>query len=414
MVYFQRRLALHLLSLHVLLACKTDFAISVIEPPSMIIGYPTETEFQQSQNPSYVHRSPLLPDGGLMVRLQNCSSPGYGPNNHSSCAYHVGGPGGCSGISGAMPHPHLPGDRIAFIPFSKGYTGDKPPRDLERITPKHVVPGPAPGLADELWGTQDPQCSYDNSSGQYFLSYTAWSGPDDGWGQKAAISKSPSVSASWRRLGEVFNASQSWPNTPSRTGRPNIKCGALYASDGHRDVPHRYYLYSGDVETNGARVSFGNSLFGPWSKRQLILPARPGFWDEHVGCFTPPVILKSTGDLLVFYNAFPASYPGPPGFQVGWAVLNASDPTKVIHRGEEPVLSTKGVKWMEGTDPAMFCNNPYVVFMQSPPQPVLGQSDVFRLYFGMGGSYVGTAKVKVDARIQRCDRMQLVNDSVVV
>jgi hypothetical protein len=38
------------------------------------------------------------------------------------------------------------------------------------------------------------------------------------------------------------------------------------------------------------------------------------------------------GHLLTFYNAYPPTFPGPPGFQVGWAILNASDPTTVIAR----------------------------------------------------------------------------------
>ena len=59
-------------------------------------------------------------------------------------------------------------------------------------------------------------------------------------------------------------------------------------------------------------------------------------------------------------------------------------------------LHFAGVKWMEGVESELLCNNPYVVFMASPPQPVLGQPNIFRLYFGMGGSYVGTAKVKVN------------------
>lgn len=32
----------------------------------------------------------------------------------------------------------------------------------------------------------------------------------------------------------------------------------------------RYYLYSGDVEVNGARVSTAESLSGPWSRRELV------------------------------------------------------------------------------------------------------------------------------------------------
>ena len=46
-------------------------------------------------------------------------------------------------------------------------------------------------------------------------------------------------------------------------------------------------------------------------------------------------------------------------------------------------------KWMDGTSPGLYCNDPFVVFMQSPPQPVIGEQNSFRLYFGMGGTYVG-------------------------
>ena len=45
-----------------------------------------------------------------------------------------------------------------------------------------------------------------------------------------------------------------------------------------------------------------------------------------------------------------------------------------------------------------WCNNPYVVFMQGPPQRV-GAADEFRVYFGAGGTYVGTAKVAVRAEV---------------
>ena len=160
----------------------------------------------------------------------------------------------------------------------------------------------------------------------------------------------------------------------------------------------RYYLYSGDVTPHGARVSQSDSLSGPWSRRELVKGGGvvAGAWDAHMGCFTPPVPLTGTlsGHLLTFYNAYPPSYPGKPGFQVGWCILNATDPTSVVARSAEPVLSTAGVPWMEGAE-GLYCNDPYVVFMQSPPQPVLGEENAFRLYFGMGGSYVGTAKVRV-------------------
>lgn len=49
-------------------------------------------------------------------------------------------------------------------------------------------------------GTQDPQCAWDPYTEQYFLSYTAWAGPSAGWGQKAAVSKTPGDPGSWKRL----------------------------------------------------------------------------------------------------------------------------------------------------------------------------------------------------------------------
>ena len=76
--------------------------------------------------------------------------------------------------------------------------------------------------------------------------------------------------------------------------------------------------------------------------------------------------------------------------------MNASDPTQVVARGEAPLLTTTGVPWMDGSAP-YWCNNPNVVFMQSPPQPVPTDPGSFRLFFGAGGSYVGTARVKVAA-----------------
>jgi hypothetical protein len=117
------------------LACRVaagDWDVGLIEQPSELVGFPATTEFQQSQNPSYVPRSHLLPAGGLMVRVQNCSGKGwagYGPVNHSSCNYGHGGGGGCQGDSGYVR------DHIAFLPFPAGYTGAMPPLGLPKITP---------------------------------------------------------------------------------------------------------------------------------------------------------------------------------------------------------------------------------------------------------------------------------------
>ena len=198
------------------------FTVVLLEKASALVAFPASTAFQQSQNPSYVPPSKHLPDGGLLVRLQNCSGgekyAGYGPTNHSSCNYGHGGGGDCYGNSGFVR------DHIAFVPFPQQYSGDSPPTGLPRITPAQITLGPAAGLADELWGTQDPQCAYDPHTEQYYMSYTAWGGPAAGWGQKAATTADPSAPSSWHRLGPVFAPGNSWPNT-AKGNESNIKCG---------------------------------------------------------------------------------------------------------------------------------------------------------------------------------------------
>ena len=293
-----------------LAAATGGFRVALVEQPSPLVAYPTSSQFQQSQNPSFVPRSPHLPHGGLMVRLQNCSAPDYpgkGPTNQSGCNYGSGGGSDCYGDSGFVR------DHIGFVPFPAGYTGADPPTGLPRITPEHIVFSPQPGLADEKWGTQDPQCAWDPHTSQYFLSYTAWAGPSAGWGQKAALSQTPGDPASWKRIGPTFTPNNSWPITP-KGSESNIKCSALFTMPGENASP-RYYLFSGDVTPHGARVSSSDSLHGPWSRRELVSGGdvgKPGAWDDHMGCFTPPVELAGPlqGHLLSFCEwQPPSSFP---------------------------------------------------------------------------------------------------------
>ena len=51
--------------------------VKLVEKPSMLVGFPGSTAFQQSQNPSFVPRSKLLPGGGLMVRRESISHAAF-------------------------------------------------------------------------------------------------------------------------------------------------------------------------------------------------------------------------------------------------------------------------------------------------------------------------------------------------
>ena len=137
--------------------------VALVEPPSLLVGFPASTAFQQSQNPSFVPRSPLLPGGGLMVRLQNCTGPrwaGFGPTNHSQCNYGHGGGGDCYGDSGWVR------DHVAFLPFAEGYTGSAPPRGQWWSAPafasrpaSHVLPH-GRRLPTVTTSTSDHSCTW--------------------------------------------------------------------------------------------------------------------------------------------------------------------------------------------------------------------------------------------------------------
>ena len=131
---------------------------------------------------------------------------------------------------------------------------------------------------------------------------------------KAALSQTPGDPASWKRIGPTFTPNNSWPITP-KGSESNIKCSALFTMPGENASP-RYYLFSGDVTPHGARVSSSDSLHGPWSRRELVSGGdvgKPGAWDDHMGCFTPPVELAGPlqGHLLSFCEWQPILFPLP-------------------------------------------------------------------------------------------------------
>ena len=107
----------------------------------------------------------------------------------------------------------------------------------------------------------------------------------------------------------------------------------------------------------------------------------------------------STGDLLFLYNidtGFPLK-PGPLGrCSVGWAILDGSDPSKIIARADTPLL-TPVIAWETcggegGKGPYPKCQEPEVVFTTGM-KPLGG--DEFLILYGAADSVVGAAKVAV-------------------
>ena len=85
-------------------------------------------------------------------------------------------------------------------------------------------------------------------------------------------------------------------------------------------------------------------------------------------------------------------------YHVGWAVLDAGDPSKVVHRSSSPLLSWTDRPWMVGNSSAYLCYTPTVVFCNAARRLALSAGagpDAFELFFGGADAVVGRARVHV-------------------
>jgi predicted GH43/DUF377 family glycosyl hydrolase len=113
----------------------------------------------------------------------------------------------------------------------------------------------------------------------------------------------------------------------------------------------------------------------------------------------PAPVLLASGNLFFVYNS--ARKIGPtvkPGYDFeyncGWAILNGSDPSQVLQRGDEPLLSP-ATDWEFGNGTKKGENldlTPNVVFCEGIE--VL-QSNQFRVFYGAADAVIGAFLVYV-------------------
>lgn len=120
-----------------------------------------------------------------------------------------------------------------------------------------------------------------------------------------------------------------------------------------------------------------------WGKPSPILLPRPGMWDSvRVGPCTSPV--QTSEGWLFFYFGVDSE----DSYQVGAAVLDQFDPTRVISRSSVPVLSPV-LEWERmgrRADTVFPCG-----------LELLGEKDSIRLYYGAADTCIGVADVSMSA-----------------
>jgi predicted GH43/DUF377 family glycosyl hydrolase len=355
---------------------RTTYTVSVVDRNAMPSGSSLisrangTSAFNYSFASAYFPSPPgsPLPDG-LVVRVVECN-----PDHHS-----------CAGVD----HPEWTNaGGLAVIGAELSATTPT----AQFVSAANVswmgTSGPPHGGTAGLWGFADPRIALRASTGEYFLTF-------DNCTQNCyphrtgmfATSYDPFNASAWTFRGPLLG-----PSAPYSGGT------ALLLRD---DPPH--YAFVGDSDTANA-INLATSQDGyTWvlntTSKDPWMAGRPGMWDASgVASGSQPSRLSS-GDYLFIYNidtGFPYK-PSPLGrCSVGWAILDGTDPSKIIARADEPLLTpviaweTCGGEGGKGAYPK--CQEPEVVFTTGM-KPLGG--DEFLIVYGAADSVVGIAKVAV-------------------
>ena len=218
------------------------------------------------------------------------------------------------------------------------------------------------GFPEELWGVEDPRVVYLPEREQWAITYTAYS------------ERGPLVS---------LTLSRDFRNFERRGAimRPEDKDAALFP---HR-IGGRWALLHRPVPGSslpGAHiwVSFSHDL-QQWGEPTLVLQARRGgWWDAHkIGLCTPPI--ETSEGWLIIYHGVRTTGAGVI-YRLGLALLDLENPTRVIRRGDEWIMSPSEEYEIVG-------DVGYVVF---PCGQVVDEgTGEIRLYYGAADSSIGVA-----------------------
>jgi predicted GH43/DUF377 family glycosyl hydrolase len=242
-------------------------------------------------------------------------------------------------------------------------------RSEDGITNWQIDPQPtfAPdpkNYPDEEWGVEDARIVYLAELEQYAVTYTAYS------------ARGPLVSLALTRDFKTFE----------RRGmimQPDDKDAALFPQriGGKWALLHRPVMPGSSADIY---ISFTTDL-RHWGDRTLALPSRRGnWWDANkIGLCSPPI--ETSEGWLMIYHGVRTTGAGVI-YRVGLALLDLEDPTRLIRRGDEWVMSPREPYEVIG-------DVGYVVFPCG--QVVDKESGEIRLYYGAADTSIALARGNV-------------------
>lgn len=167
----------------------------------------------------------------------------------------------------------------------------------------------------EARGIEDPRITM--IDGTYYVMYTAYSR----YGARIALAKTENF-YDYERIALV--------------SEPGNKDGILFPEK----INNQYVRFDRPIG-NGIGsiwISYSKNLLD-WGRAKILMPPRPRFWDSYrIGASVPPI--KTEHGWLEIYHGVKMTSSGPV-YRIGTVMLDLENPTKIINRCEESILSPR-------------------------------------------------------------------------
>lgn len=217
----------------------------------------------------------------------------------------------------------------------------------------------------ETRGIEDPRLT--EIDGRYYILFTAVSN----WGARIELAETTDF-IHYERIALV--------------SEPGNKDGVLFPEK----INGRYARLDRPIGNNigSIWISFSDDLIH-WGDHQLLITPRPGYWDSYrIGASAPPI--KTEAGWLEIYHGMKMTRSGPI-YKIGSVLFDLENPSRVIARCDEPILSPRETYERIGD-----VNN--VVFACGA---IVEANDDIKVYYGAADTCICVATGKLSQLIER-------------